>query len=287
MFKLSLRLKLIKVVLLSGVVFGLIFGYPVWAHRFLGAASPDRVHTQASHLLTTITIPKTQDLFTPFLLTVPLHTAVTWRNDDTVTHVVTTTPQQNRFLNLQAFSFRIPAGKQLQITLGQAGLYHYYDTTMSTWNATLSRVAANRGAPHFPLAMDGVIWVLGPIKGLPTAAINPISAGHDNFTNEFLAISQPGGVTWHNFDADPHFVGLVSDWSTPFNPVDIGLYRIVGTDDIPGGASATVLFNMPGLYYYYCRNHSQIDPLTHRAQALPMASEYPIPMEGFVLVMGT
>jgi hypothetical protein len=86
-------------------------------------------------------------------------------------------------------------------------------------------------------------------------------------------------------DEDPHFVGLVEGWSAPVNPVDIGLYRIAGTDDVPGGARISVLFDTPGLYYYYCRNHDQVDPLTHRARALPMASEYPIPMEGFVLVV--
>jgi plastocyanin len=212
---------------------------------------------------------------------------VTWRNDDTATHVVTTTAQQNRFLNRQDFSFCIPTGGQVQFTFSQAGLYHYYDTTMSTWNTTLSRAAAKKGTPHFPLAMDGVIWIQSAIPDLPTAAINHIPAGHDEFANEFLAIAQPGGVTWHNSDEDPHFVGLVGGWPTPVNPVDIGLYRIAGTDDVPGGATVTVLFDTPGLYYYYCRNHDLVDPLTHRARALPKASEYPIPMEGFVLVMGT
>ena len=158
---------------------------------------------------------------------------------------------------------------------------------MSTWNTRVSRVAATRGTPHFPLAMDGVIWVQGTIPDLPTTAVNPIRAGHDEFTSEFLAIAHPGGVTWHNSDEDPHFVGLVAGWSTPVNPVDIGLYRIAGTDDVPGGATVTVLFDTPGLYYYYCRNHDQVDPIAQRALALPKASEYPIPMEGFVLVMGT
>ncbi len=221
----------------------------------------------------------------PFLLVVPLHSTVTWHNDDSVAHVVATTALQSRFLNQQMFSFRVQAGRQVQFTFGQAGLYHYYDPTMSAWNSTLARVAAQPGTPHFPLAMDGVIWVQGPISDRPTAATNSIPAGHDDFTNEFLALGDHGGVTWHNFDEDPHFVGLVAGWQKPINPVDIGLYRIAGTDDVRGGEAVTVLFNTPGLYYYYCRNHDQVDPLTHRVQALPMASEYPIPMEGFVLVM--
>jgi hypothetical protein len=63
------------------------------------------------------------------------------------------------------------------------------------------------------------------------------------------------------------------------------LYRLAGTGEVTGGGSTTVLFNTPGLYYYYCRNHDKVDPATKRAFPLPMASEYPIPMEGFVLVI--
>jgi plastocyanin len=221
----------------------------------------------------------------PFVLTVSLHTTVTWRNNDSIPHVVMTTAQQSRFLNFQMFSFHIAAGSQAQFTFHHPGLYHYYDPTMSTWNSSLSRIAAKRGTPHFPLAMDGVIWVQGSIPGLPTSATNLIAAGHDEFTNEFLAISTPGGVTWHNFDTDPHFVGLVEGWSAPINSTDIGLYRIAGTADVPGGASTTAILNTAGLYYYYCRNHSAIDRFTHRAEAMSMASEYPIAMEGFILAL--
>jgi plastocyanin len=129
--------------------------------------------------------------------------------------------------------------------------------------------------------------VQGPLHKLPQSTINFVVQGHDMFASEFIAIATNGAVTWHNLDEDPHFVGLVAGWSSPsspINPVDIGLYRIAGTDEIPGGDSITVLFTHPGLYYYYCRNHDRVDPQTHRAKPLMMASEYPIPMEGFVLV---
>lgn len=284
MYKLSLRLKIIIAILLAVVVCGLVFGH-TWVSRFLSVSSTEPVHAKTTHSLTTVTIPKNQDLFEPFILVVPLNATVTWHNEDTVTHVVATTPQQSHFLNRETFSWRVPAGQKVQFTFNEAGLYHYYDSTLSSWNTTLSRVAAHAGTPHFPLAMDGVIWVQGAINDLPTAAVNSVIAGHDEFASEFLAIDQPGGVSWHNFDADPHFVGLVAGWSGQVNPTDIGLYRIAGTDDIAGGATVTVLFNTPGLYYYYCRNHDLVDPLTHRSKALPMASEYPIPMEGFVLVL--
>ncbi|HJT59743.1 MAG TPA: hypothetical protein VJ761_24755 [Ktedonobacteraceae bacterium] len=286
MFKMSLRYWLIAVVLLTSVIVGLTFGHMIWASHANNANSGS-IHTKTPPALATITLPQDKEQFTPFLLVVQLHTTVTWNNADTVSHVATTTAQQSQFLNRQAFSLHLPAGGKAQFTFNQAGLYHYYDPTRSTWNPTLGRVAADKGTPLFPLAMDGIIWVEGTISGLPVAALNTIPAGHDEFASEFLAISQPGAVTWHNLDEDPHFVGLVSGWSSPVNPVDIGLYRIAGTDDVPGGAAVTVLFNTPGLYYYYCRNHDQIDLSTSRVRALSKASEYPIPMEGFVLVMGT
>ena len=288
MLKLSLRLKISLLVLVCCVFSGLVFGHTMLSNALLSASHLGNVRAKTPVVPdATVVIPQGQDLFVPFILTVPLHTKVIWRNDDVVEHEVITTEQQSNFLNPQFVSLRIPAGEQSQFTFNQAGLYHYYEPSLSTWNATVSRVAANKGTPHFPLAMDGVIWVQGAISGLPTSAINHVIAGHDEFAQEFVAIQQPGGVTWHNFDSDPHFVGLVEGWSSsssPVNPADIGLYRIAGTDDTPGGATATVLFDTPGLYYYYCRNHDVVDPLTHRAQALPMASEYPVPMEGFVLV---
>lgn len=285
MVKLSLRLKIGLLVLVGSIFLGLVFGHTMLSNALLNSSQFAQVSAKTSTIPdATVVIPQGQDLFVPFILTVPLHTKVVWRNNDVVERDVTTTEQQNTFLNPQSVSLRIPAGEQSQFTFNQAGLYHYYEPFLSTWNASLSRVAANKGVPHFPLAMDGVIWVQGAISGLPTTAINDIVAGHDDFAQEFIAIQQPGGVTWHNLDTDPHFVGLVAGWSSPVNPADIGLYRIAGTDDTPGGATATVLFDRPGLYYYYCRNHDVVDPLTHRAQALPMASEYPVPMEGFVLV---
>ncbi|HLI07162.1 MAG TPA: hypothetical protein VKV40_11395 [Ktedonobacteraceae bacterium] len=284
MFEARLRCYRMIIVLLICLALGLTIGHAVWiSHQ--NANGHHQLHAKTLPVLATITLPRGQALFMPFILVVPLHTTVIWNNVDNVTHIIATTAQRNQFLNRQAFLLHLPPGEQARFTFNQAGLYHYYDPTRSTWNATLARVAADKGVPHFPLAMDGVIWVQGPISALPFSALNTIPAGHDDFASEFLAIRQPGGVTWHNFDEDPHFVGLVDGWSKPVNPVDMGLYRIAGTDDEPGGASVTALFTTPGLYYYYCRNHDQVDPLTHRARALPMASEYPIPMEGFVLVM--
>ena len=246
------------------------------------ARSPRPTKT-VSH--TTITIAQNQELFDPFLVAIQAGTVVSWKNDDTTTHVFSTTPTKNSFLNPQLFSFSVPSGKIATLTFKQPGIYHYYDTALSTWNPVFSRVVAKKGVPHFPLAMDGIIWVQGAINNLPLAAVNQIPAGHDDFLSEFLAINRYGTISWHNFDSDAHIFGLVSGWSAPINPADVGLYRIAGTNDMPGGDTITISFSTPGLYYYACKNHTDIDATTHRALAMPMASEYPLAMEGFILVV--
>ncbi len=285
MRKSPLRLSLCIGVIVVGLVAGFVLDKTIWAGHH-NATSPI-VHATPTAQRATVTIPEAQDRFVPFILVIQLHTIVTWQNNDRVAHVFTTTPDQSSFLNPQPFSLKIAVGQSAQFTFTQAGLYHYYETTMSTWNRSLSHVAARVGVPQYPLAMDGMIWVQGPITGLPSVAVNQIPKEHAAFATEFLAIAQSGVVTWHNFGEYPHFIGLVPSWPAPINPADIGLHRLAGTEDVPGGEAVTISFNTPGLYYYYCRNHDRIDATTHRVQSLKKASDYPIPMEGFVLVVGS
>jgi len=287
MVKEPIRLSVVVVVLIVGLMLGGVLGGVLGTNIFASHSSLARtiVATPTPLPPTIVTIPQGQDTFEPFILPVKANATVTWKNNDTVTHTIVTTPDQSNFLNLQAFSLNVPAGQSVTFTFTMPGLYHYYDNTMSTWDTADSRVAARQGAPHFPLAMDGVIWVQGNISSLPSGGTNRIPNMHDNFLTEFIAINQGGTVSWHNFDTDSHFLAEVPGWSTPINPTQIGINQIAGTDDVPGGDTVTLIFNKPGLYYYYCANHAQIDKTWHRAEALKMASEYPIPMEGFVLVV--
>ncbi len=245
---------------------------------------PNITHKPAP--LTTVTIPKGQGIFAPFILPVQLNTTVTWKNNDTVTHTILSTPNQSSFLNVNAITLNVTAGQSVKFTFTKPGLYHYYDNTMATWNAATSRVAANKGVPNYPLAMDGVIWVQGSINFLPSAATNHIPAGHDDFANEFTAINSGGTLSIHNFDTDPHFLAEVPDLPAPINPAELGINRIGGTDDVPGGETITLFFTAPGLYYYYCPNHAVVEQSWHQTSAFKAASEYPIPMEDFVLVIG-
>ncbi len=281
---LNVVIPLLVVDLVIGVVIGVILGATVFAPH-ASSAIPHPPVSQAAPL-TTVTIPQGQDLFEPFILPVEPNTAVTWQNDDTVAHTFTTTPDQSNFLNLAAFSLQVAAGQHVTFTFKQPGLYHYYETTVATWNTADARVAPKQGVPHFPMAMDGIIWVQGSISNLPSGATNHIPTQHDDFETEFVAVNQGGTLSMHNLDTDPHVLALVSGWSGPINPAEIGINRIGGTGDVPGGETITIPFNLPGLYYYYCVTHAQTDSTQHRAAAIKGASEYPIPMEGFVLVVG-
>jgi plastocyanin len=232
-----------------------------------------------------VTIPRGQDLFSPFILAVQPNALVTWQNNDTASHAIMTTQDQTNFLNPQAFSLTAAAGQNVSFTCTRPGVYDYFDKAEAQWDEKDHRVKANQGVPHFPLAMEGIIWVQGSLSRLPSSATNLIPNGKDDFSTDFLALSQGGTVTWHNSDTDNHFVASVPGWSAPINPVALGPYQVKGTQDAPSsGGTIAITFHTPGLYYYYCPTHADLNPTWHRAQAHKDASEFPIPMEGFVLV---
>jgi plastocyanin len=232
-----------------------------------------------------VTIPRGQDLFTPFILAIEPNTIVIWQNDDTISLTIRTTWDQSNFLNPQAFSLTAAAGQTVSFTFTRPGIYDYFDHAKARWVDADRRVKADASVPHFPLAMEGIIWVQGPIHGLPSAATNLIPKGKDDFRTDFLAVTVGGTVSWHNSDTDDHFVDLVYGWSGPINPTEIGPDPIKGTQEAsPAGETSTLTFTMPGLYYYYCSAHADVNVTWHRAQAHQDASEFPIPMEGFVLV---
>jgi plastocyanin len=241
----------------------------------------------AAPRVASVTIPQGQEVFSPFILTVQPNTIVTWQNNDTMPHTIMTTWDQSNFLNPQAFALNVAASQKVSFTFTKPGLYDYFDNSQATWDKTDDRVSAKKHGPNFPLSMEGIIWVQGHISGLPSSATNAIPKGKDDFITDFLAITQGGTVSWHNGDTDKHFIDQVYGWSGSINPVDLGNNLVKGTDDAPpNGGTTTVHFNMPGLYYYYCSAHADVNLQWHRVAAHKDASEAPIPMEGFVLVMG-
>lgn len=229
---------------------------------------------------TTVMIPQGHDLFSPFILSVQPGTKVTWQNSDTASHTIMTTSNHSSFLNPQSFSMTVAAGQQTSFTFTQPGIYDYYDHTTATWNSRYKRVAANKGVPDFPLAMEGVIWVQGAISGLSSSAANGMP-GVDIFATDFVAIAPGGTVTWTNTDDEEHFVALVPGWSKPINPTSMPTLAIPGK-----GGQKSLTFNQQGLYYYYCLAHAHIVTTWNRAATHGRNAVYPLPMEGFVLVGG-
>jgi plastocyanin len=232
-----------------------------------------------------VTIPRGQALFAPFIVVAQPYASITWRNGNTTAHTLTTTPDRSAYLNPAPFALTVPANGAASLTLARPGLYDYFDASAATWNADDRRVAAKPGVPNYPLSMEGVIWVQGPISGLPTAVTQPIPA-KDQFLTDFLALQEGGTVTWYNADTDQHIITLVPGWSEPINPGQMDATVIDGTVDAPpNGATLAVTFVTPGLYYYYCSAHASVEQTWHRAMAHSDASEAPIPMEGFLLVV--
>jgi plastocyanin len=234
-----------------------------------------------------VTIPLGQELFMPFIQVIRPRTTLTWQNQDSHSHTVMTTWDHSSFLNPEPFSLIVAPGKKASFTFTTPGIYDYFDNTQARWDGSDHRVVANKGGPLFPLAMEGIVWVQGSITGLPSTATNIIPGGKDEFSTDFIAIAQNGSMTWRNHDTDAHFVSLVDGWDAPVNAASLGVVEVKGTQDAPPvGGTATIQFHNPGLYYYYCTAHAAVNSSWHRAQALKVASEYPVPMEGFVLVGG-
>ena len=246
---------------------------------------PDNV--DAAH---TITVAP-NGLFAPFILVVDANATVKWANQDSVTHAIKTTPDTLSFLNPEVLNLLAPAGGKALFTFTKPGIYHYYDDSQATWNDTDNRVSAN-SLTTYPLAMEGIVWVRGALRGIPATVTNLLGAQSDEYADEFVAITTGGTVTWKNPNTNTQAIDVVTGWKPPINPAaTISQMTLKGTTDAPpNGASKTLKFTTPGLYYYYCALRASIDPTSHRAEAHDEttggSSEYPIAMEGFVLVVG-
>lgn len=232
-----------------------------------------------------VTIPADQEIFAPFIVTAQPHTSVTWMNADSVAHTVVTTPDHSAYLNPTPLALTVAPGKRASVTLTTPGVYDYYDAAEAAWNGDEHRVTARSGVRNFPLAMEGVIYVPGRLGGVPGAVTNLIP-GKDEFATDFIAVQQGGFVAWYNADTDKHEIAQVTGWGATVNPASAPSVVVDGTDDAPpNGATTVAEYATPGLYYYYCSIHATVDTTWHRAVAIKQASEYPIPMEAFVLVV--
>jgi plastocyanin len=234
---------------------------------------------------TIVTIPAGQDIFDPYILPVQPATTITWHNADTVAHTIVTTPVSNTYLNPQAFDLTVGPGQDVTFTPTLPGVYQYYDKTQADWAPAYGRPHAHQGVPHYPMSMEGIIWVQGAIPGLPLAVQNSVVHLKDQIATFVVAVHVGGTVSWTNHDTDAHFFQTVLGWDAPINPVEVGIDNLLGEDAMPpNGQTRTITFTTPGLYYYFCFTHATLDPVLLRVYARQMASEFPMSMDGFVLV---
>ena len=282
----------------------------------LATATPSPTPTIAPTPLPPDSISLRNGQFSPFIQVIAVGQTITWYNFDSSTQAVKTTAKpgpvkgdtsglQNvttAYLNRQSVDLTIAAGATASFTFKTPGLYDLYDPNVATWNGDLDRVAANPASPAFPAAMENIVWVQGPVAGLPANAANGILADNDDFLFDFVAIRKGGTISFQNFDTDKHFISLVTGWGTSaaqsqgnppagvVNPAALQtpVITINGTADAPPhGQKISFSLTVPGLYYYFCPAHAAIDPVSFRVIAnggTNKTSVFPVPMEGFILV---
>jgi plastocyanin len=78
---------------------------------------------------------------------------VTWINDDHTAHTA-------MFVGAGTPKLTLAAGKSGSATFAKPGVYFFYDARFATYNAKLGLAAAKKGAPNFPVAMQGYVVVL-------------------------------------------------------------------------------------------------------------------------------
>lgn len=78
---------------------------------------------------------------------------VTWINEDHTAHTAT-------FVGAGTPNLSLAAGKSGSATFAKPGVYFFYDRRFATYNSKLGLAAAKKGAPSFPIAMQGYVVVL-------------------------------------------------------------------------------------------------------------------------------
>jgi plastocyanin len=99
------------------------------------------------------TVKISGDAFAPDVVIVRSGGKVTWSNGDR-------TPHTAIFTGAGAPKLTLAAGKSGSATFAKPGIYFFYDERVATYNAKVGLAAAKKGAPHFPIAMQGFVVVL-------------------------------------------------------------------------------------------------------------------------------
>ncbi len=189
-----------------------------------GAAVPVSIPSGASN-------PANPPGYSPDKITVVIgvNASVTWTNDDTAPHTVTSTSVPSGASSFD--SGNMPAGAKYTYNFTTPGTYEYHCSYHSWMTGTVVVVA---GA--------------APVKvSIPSGAANPSNApgyAPDNIT---LVVGVNNTVTWSNDDTAPHTVTSVNvpAGATSFD-----------SGNMNSGQTFSYTFTVPGTYKYHCSYHS-------------------------------
>ncbi len=239
-------------------------GVSVLAAVMLAAASTPAATVRAAGTAT-VTMPA--DRFVPFAQTVNAGDTVTWQNKDTDLHTVVSVPGNAP----EALNLTVKSGATGSFAFTKPGVYWYYCNVHAKWDAEKNQVEALPTVDNPAEPMEGAILVLG--AGQAAAPAQVVAPG-DLFNPVITTVTAGAAITWQNNDTDLHTVT-----SVPNNaPAAIDL-------TVKAGASASMTFTTPGLYWYYCKVHATWDAEAGQVAANP-TSDYPSePMMGLVAVL--
>ena len=184
----------------------------------------------------------TDNAFTPPSLAVDPGTTVSWRNDGTVTHTVTSS-----VFGAQ----RLAPGQSFSYTFTSAGTYPYVCDIHAGMAGTVSV-----GAP--PPSLPPTTPTPSPTAAPPISA--SVMIMNNLFTPATLTVDPGATVTWTNHDAVTHTVTRA------------GLFDMM----VRPGQSVTFTFTTAGSYDYYCAVHAGMSG-SIVVRGTPVASPSPSP----------
>ena len=208
---------------------------------------------------TTAAVSLAGETFTPASVTIAVGGTVTWTNDDSAPHNVTS--------NTGAFpaSPTLTPGQVFSHTFTTAGTFGYNCTFHSGMNGTVIVTAANGtvpppapGAPEAPGAPAPVAAPAAPaVPAVPATPGQPgkhtVTVSDAGFTPATLQARAGDTVTWVNTGAMPHTATVAG-----------GFDLILAV-----GASASTVLQAPGTLNYVCTYHSYMTGTIVVSAALP------------------
>ncbi len=105
----------------------------------------------------TIDVPDSTMIFTPFALTVEAGTKVTWTNEDDMMHMVASVPDQAA-ADIGPLTLVAESGSA-SFTFADAGVYYYYCPVHAAYHADDGLLYPLESYGMFPYVMDGLVIV--------------------------------------------------------------------------------------------------------------------------------